>query len=229
MPVSSSDAACASGSQALQSGRANILAGFRDVALVVGADTTPKGFFAPVGGERRNDPDWQRFHLIGSPPLGSARGRPVRVLVLRRPRPPQRARALRPYPSRGRNHPARPRAGAAGLAVAASSPRHHGLLSGLRCPVHVRRSSAALTGRRRPRDTVAAAGQHRPRARIRMPAVCFHSVEASQRDPASAAIRWRSARHTVRHSRCQQGAPAPRPARRRHRGVARRCPADGRG
>ena len=66
VPVSSSYAACASGSQALQSARANILAGFCDVALVVGADTTPKGSFAPVGGERRNDPDWQRFHLIGA-------------------------------------------------------------------------------------------------------------------------------------------------------------------
>ena len=32
-----------------------------DVALVIGADTTPKGAFAPVGGERKNDPDWQRF------------------------------------------------------------------------------------------------------------------------------------------------------------------------
>lgn len=66
IPVSSSYAACASGSQALQSARAQILAGLCDVALVVGADTTPKGFFAPVGGERRNDPDWQRFHLIGA-------------------------------------------------------------------------------------------------------------------------------------------------------------------
>ena len=66
VPVSSSYAACASGSQALQSARAQILAGFCDVALVVGADTTPKGAFAPVGGERRNDPDWQRFHLIGA-------------------------------------------------------------------------------------------------------------------------------------------------------------------
>src|SRR6201998_3172538 len=64
--VSSSYAACASGSQALQSARAQILAGFCDVTLAVGADTTPKGFFAPVGGERRNDPDWQRFHLIGA-------------------------------------------------------------------------------------------------------------------------------------------------------------------
>ncbi|EUA35203.1 3-Oxoacyl-[acyl-carrier-(ACP)] synthase III family protein [Mycobacterium xenopi 3993] len=44
VPVSSSYAACASGSQALQSARAQILAGFCDVALVIGADTTPKGF-----------------------------------------------------------------------------------------------------------------------------------------------------------------------------------------
>ncbi len=64
--VSSSYAACASGAQALQAARANILAGFCDVALVIGADTTPKGFFAPVGGERRDDPDWLRFHLLGA-------------------------------------------------------------------------------------------------------------------------------------------------------------------
>ena len=37
-----------------------------DVALVVGADTTPKGFFAPVGGERADDPDWLRFRLLGA-------------------------------------------------------------------------------------------------------------------------------------------------------------------
>ncbi len=66
VPVSSSYAACASGAMALQTARANILAGFCDVALVIGADTTPKGFFAPVGGERRDDPDWQRFHLVGA-------------------------------------------------------------------------------------------------------------------------------------------------------------------
>ena len=35
--------------------------------MVIGADTTPKGFFAPVGGgERKNDPDWLRFHLLGA-------------------------------------------------------------------------------------------------------------------------------------------------------------------
>ncbi|MEY4361235.1 MAG: hypothetical protein RL391_541 [Actinomycetota bacterium] len=64
--VSSSYAACASGAQALQTARASILAGFCDVAMVIGADTTPKGFFAPVGGERKSDPDWLRFHLLGA-------------------------------------------------------------------------------------------------------------------------------------------------------------------
>jgi acetyl-CoA acetyltransferase len=66
-PVSSVYAACASGAVAIASARAQILAGLCDVALVVGADTTPKGFFAPVGGgERKNDPDWLRFHLMGA-------------------------------------------------------------------------------------------------------------------------------------------------------------------
>jgi acetyl-CoA acetyltransferase len=46
--------------------RAQILAGIVDVALVVGADTTPKGFFAPVGGERPDDPDWLRFRVLGA-------------------------------------------------------------------------------------------------------------------------------------------------------------------
>jgi acetyl-CoA acetyltransferase len=64
--VSSCYAACASGAHAVHIARAQILAGFCDVALVVGADTTPKGFFAPVGGERRDDPDWLRFHLLGA-------------------------------------------------------------------------------------------------------------------------------------------------------------------
>lgn len=64
--VSSCYAACASGAAAVANARAQILAGLCDVALVVGADTTPKGFFAPVGGERRDDPDWLRFHLLGA-------------------------------------------------------------------------------------------------------------------------------------------------------------------
>ena len=64
--VSSCYAACASGAAAIGNARAQILAGLCDVALVVGADTTPKGFFAPVGGDRKDDPDWLRFHLLGA-------------------------------------------------------------------------------------------------------------------------------------------------------------------
>ena len=64
--VASSYAACASGATAIAAARAQILAGLCDVALVVGADTTPKGFFAPVGGERKDDPDWLRFHVLGA-------------------------------------------------------------------------------------------------------------------------------------------------------------------
>ncbi|MCA1831157.1 MAG: lipid-transfer protein [Actinobacteria bacterium] len=59
-------AACASGAAAIDAARARILAGLCDVALVVGADTTPKGFLAPSGGERQMDPDWLRFRLLGA-------------------------------------------------------------------------------------------------------------------------------------------------------------------
>src|SRR5580692_10815488 len=53
--------------QALGWTGARVLAGLCDVALFVGADTTPKGFFAPVGGwDRKDDPDWLRFHLMGA-------------------------------------------------------------------------------------------------------------------------------------------------------------------
>jgi acetyl-CoA acetyltransferase len=65
-PVASSYAACASGATALNTARAQILAGLCDVALVVGADTTPKGFLAPNAGERGDDPDWLRFRLLGA-------------------------------------------------------------------------------------------------------------------------------------------------------------------
>lgn len=61
--VNTSYAACASGSQALAAARNKILSGACDVALVVGADTTPKGFLAPAGGYRPEDPDWVRFYL----------------------------------------------------------------------------------------------------------------------------------------------------------------------
>lgn len=64
--ISTAYAACASGAQAIDVARAQILAGFCDVALVVGADTTPKGFLAPTSGERWDDPDWLRFRLLGA-------------------------------------------------------------------------------------------------------------------------------------------------------------------
>ena len=54
--VSSVYAACASGAVAIANARAQILAGLCDVALVVGADTTPKGFFAPVGRRAQGRP-----------------------------------------------------------------------------------------------------------------------------------------------------------------------------
>ncbi|WP_141581463.1 lipid-transfer protein [Actinomadura sp. WMMA1423] len=64
--VSSCYAACASGAQAINTARAQILAGLCDVALVVGADAAPKGFFKPVGGDRPDDPDWLRFRILGA-------------------------------------------------------------------------------------------------------------------------------------------------------------------
>jgi acetyl-CoA acetyltransferase len=66
IPISSNYAACASGTQAIEAARTRILAGMCDVALVVGADTTPKGFLAPNKGERVLDPDWLRFRLLGA-------------------------------------------------------------------------------------------------------------------------------------------------------------------
>lgn len=64
--VASTYGACATGVQALDLARAQILSGKCDVAIAVGADTTPKGFLAPQKGERANDPDWLRFRLIGA-------------------------------------------------------------------------------------------------------------------------------------------------------------------
>ena len=61
--VNTSYAACASGSQALAAARSKILSGECEVALVVGADTTPKGFLKPQAGERPDDPDWVRFRI----------------------------------------------------------------------------------------------------------------------------------------------------------------------
>jgi acetyl-CoA acetyltransferase len=63
--VATSYAACATGAQALDTARNRIRSGSSRVALVVGADTTPKGFLAPNAGERWDDPDWLRFRLLG--------------------------------------------------------------------------------------------------------------------------------------------------------------------
>ncbi|MDH3753854.1 MAG: lipid-transfer protein [Acidimicrobiia bacterium] len=64
--VASSYAACASGATALSVARGQILSGASDVAIVIGADTTPKGFLAPNEGRRPDDADWLRFHLVGA-------------------------------------------------------------------------------------------------------------------------------------------------------------------
>jgi acetyl-CoA acetyltransferase len=64
--IASCYAACASGAQAVDIARTRIMAGLCDLALVVGADSTPKGFFKPVGGDRPDDPDWLRFRLLGA-------------------------------------------------------------------------------------------------------------------------------------------------------------------
>jgi acetyl-CoA acetyltransferase len=67
VPVASSYAACASGATAMSVARDRIRAGACEIALVVGADTTPKGFFKPVeGADRFTDPDWLRFRLLGA-------------------------------------------------------------------------------------------------------------------------------------------------------------------
>ncbi|MET7477938.1 lipid-transfer protein [Streptomyces sp. NPDC005648] len=64
--VASVYAACASGAQAVNTARAQILAGLAEVVLVVGADAAPKGFFRPAGGDRPDDPDWLRFRVLGA-------------------------------------------------------------------------------------------------------------------------------------------------------------------
>ncbi|MCD9594404.1 lipid-transfer protein [Streptomyces sp. 8ZJF_21] len=64
--VTSVYAACASGARAIDTARAQILSGMADTVLVVGSDAAPKGFFAPAGGERPDDPDWLRFRVLGA-------------------------------------------------------------------------------------------------------------------------------------------------------------------
>ena len=54
------------GVTALQVARGQILSGATDVALIIGADTTPKGFLKPNEGDRPDDTDWLRFKLVGA-------------------------------------------------------------------------------------------------------------------------------------------------------------------
>jgi acetyl-CoA acetyltransferase len=66
VPVATCYAACAAGATAIDIARSRILAGLCDVALVVGADTTPKGFLAPTWASDQSDPDFRRFRLLGA-------------------------------------------------------------------------------------------------------------------------------------------------------------------
>jgi acetyl-CoA acetyltransferase len=66
VPVATCYAACAAGATAIDIARSRILAGLCEVALVVGADTTPKGFLAPTWADNQDDPDWRRFRLLGA-------------------------------------------------------------------------------------------------------------------------------------------------------------------
>ena len=91
------------GSQALQSARAQIMAGLCDVALVIGADTTPKGF---LRAGRRERP--QRPGLAAVPP---DRGHQHRLLRAAGPPPdgPLRRHRRGLRRSEGEELPARPR------------------------------------------------------------------------------------------------------------------------
>ena len=66
VPVATCYAACAAGATAIDIARSRILAGLCAVALVVGADTTPKGFLAPTWASDESDPDFRRFRLLGA-------------------------------------------------------------------------------------------------------------------------------------------------------------------
>lgn len=66
IPATSLQNACASGSYALDIGRAYILAGLYDIVLCVGAARALGGFFQTLGRvDDPNDPDVQRFRILG--------------------------------------------------------------------------------------------------------------------------------------------------------------------
>ena len=100
--VASSYAACASGATAIEAARTRILAGLCDVALVVGADTTPEGLPGP---ERRRPP--RRPRLAALP---AARHHQPHLLRALRPAPgrPLRRDRRRLRQGQGQERPARP-------------------------------------------------------------------------------------------------------------------------
>lgn len=67
IPVINNFNACATGGYALDAARARILSGLCDIALCVGMDWAPKGFFAPVESKDPLDLDTLRFKLVGAP------------------------------------------------------------------------------------------------------------------------------------------------------------------
>jgi len=68
IPVTSNYNACASGAYAMDVARARILAGLCDIALCVGMDWAPKGFFAPAESKDPKDLDVLRFKLGATNP-----------------------------------------------------------------------------------------------------------------------------------------------------------------
>jgi acetyl-CoA acetyltransferase len=66
IPVMSTFNACATGAYAMDAARARILAGSCDIALCIGMDIAPKGFFGPTGGKESKDLDTLRFKLLGA-------------------------------------------------------------------------------------------------------------------------------------------------------------------
>ena len=86
----------------IEAARTRILAGLCDVALVVGADTTPKGFLAPTGGDRPDDPG-----LAALPP--ARRHQPDLLRALRPPpHGPLRRHRRGLRPGQGQERPPRP-------------------------------------------------------------------------------------------------------------------------
>jgi len=68
IPVTTNYNACASGAYALDNARARILSGMCDVAMCLGADWAPKGFFAPSGTRDPKDLDVLRFTMGATNP-----------------------------------------------------------------------------------------------------------------------------------------------------------------